>query len=190
MTTAEARDAEHAKYVKAYTIETYRMGGARYTDAVRQLAELPCRGSYLDVGCGRGEMVREAMQLGFAPVCGVEVVPNLVDGRRVIYAEGHALPFLDRSWDVVTLFDVVEHLLPGDDEAVCRELVRVARRHILITANNHESTLPDGTVLHINRRPYAEWERLLAEWFAPGAAAVTACDNIAYERSPMWRVDL
>jgi SAM-dependent methyltransferase len=190
MTMADARQAEHAKYGKAYAIESYRMGGARFTDALRNLADLPCRGSYLDVGCGRGEMLREAARLGFEPVRGVEVVPDLVDGARVIHAEAHALPFAEKSWDVVTLFDVIEHLIPGDDEAVCRELVRVARRHILITANNHESTLPDGTVLHVNRRPYAEWEGLFAEWFAPSAASVAACDNVAYERSPMWRIDL
>jgi ubiquinone/menaquinone biosynthesis C-methylase UbiE len=187
--TLDARQAEYAKYERAYTIESYRMGGLRQQDAIRNLADLPCRGSYLDVGCGRGEMLRHAALMHFKPVCGVEVVPALVDGDRVIRAEAHALPYADQSFDVVTLFDVIEHVLPGDDELIVRELARVARRHVLITANSQRSTLPDGTELHINRRPYDEWARLFAEWFAPARLSVAPCE-ILYEVSPMWRVDL
>ena len=186
----EARKREHEKYAVAYSAEKYRMGPQRMHDAMRNLADLPCRGSYLDVGCGRGEMLDYAeRRLKFASVQGVEVVPNLIDGVRVVRAEGHALPFPDKSFDVVTLFDVIEHLLPDDDEAVCRELLRVARQHILLTANNQESTLPDGTQLHINKRPYPEWERLFTEWFAPATVRVAPC-RITYAVSPMWRVDL
>src|SRR5262245_25423186 len=87
----EARKREHEKYGRAYEIETYRMGGRRWHDAVRNLADLPCRGSYLDVGCGRGEMLIQAIQLGFLPVIGTEVVRYLTDGDRVRYAEAHAL---------------------------------------------------------------------------------------------------
>lgn len=187
--TIDARRAEHEKYERAYAIETYRMGGRRQYDAQRNLADLRYRGSYLDVGCGRGEMLVYAERLGFTPVQGVEVVPELIDDFGVVRGVAHALPFSDKSWDVVTLFDVLEHLLPGDDEAAVRELVRVARHHVLITANSMSSTLPDGTELHVNRRPYAEWERLLAAWFAPAVPYVAPCE-ITYEVSPMWRVDL
>lgn len=189
MTTVEARGQEYAKYSRAYALETYRMGGQRMHDAVRNLADLPIRGRYLDIGCGRGEMLRHAEQLGYRPVQGVEVVPELCDGWRVLQAEGTALPFADEAFDVVTLFDVIEHVLPGDDESVALEARRVARRHLLITANNHASTLPDGTELHVNRRPYDEWARLFATWFAPAEVRVAPC-RVTYERSPMWRVDL
>src|SRR5262245_38447034 len=188
MPLAEARTVEHAKYSRAYALPMYRMGGRRWTDALRNLADLPCRGSYLDVGCGRGETLTEAKRLGYGPICGVEVVPELTDGVRFILADGRLLPFADGAWDVVTLFDVVEHLLPGDDEAVCREVRRVARRHVLVTANNQASTLPDGTELHVNRRPYEEWAGLFAAWFAPASVYPAPCE-ITYEVSPMWRVD-
>lgn len=185
---AADREAEHDKYAAAYQLERYRMGGNRHADAVRNLADLPSRGSYLDVSCGRGEMLAAADRLGYAPIQGTEIVPALL-GPRVIRAEAHALPFPDRSWDVVTLFDVLEHLLPGDDAAACREIRRVARKHLLFTASNRLSTLPDGTELHINRRAYAEWEECFRIWFAPARVRVAPC-RIAYERSPMWRVDL
>lgn len=186
---AAARKVEHEKYQQAYAIETYHMGEMRKSDALFHVANLPCRGSYLDVGCGRGEMLARAEALGYSPVQGTEVVPALVDGVRVIRGEAHALPFADKSWDVVTLFDVLEHLLPGDDAAVCRELARVARKHIILTANSESSLLPDGTELHINRRSSSDWERLLSAWFSPVSQRVLSC-NIQYEVSPMWQIDL
>lgn len=184
----DARQREHAKYVKAYALPSYRMGQGRLTDALRDLSSLP-RGSYLDVGCGRGEMLGHAESLGFSPVGGVEVVPDLIDGTRVVYGPVHALPFPDRSWHVVTLFDVIEHLTPGDDEAACRELARVSSGHVLLTANNSPSRLPDGTELHINRRPFDEWDALFRAWFAPGRVTRVPGPR-AYPSSPAWRVDL
>lgn len=186
-TLTAARHAEHAKYRRAYELPNYHMGGARMEDALRDLRELPSRGSYLDVGCGRGEMLSHAQNMGYGPVQGVEVVPDLLGGDRVVYGEGHALPFTDDSFDVVTLFDVIEHLLPGDDELVCRELARVARRHVLLTANNRPSHLPDGTDLHINKRAYEEWDSLFRDWFAPGA--VTWIKGQRTYVSEGWRID-
>jgi SAM-dependent methyltransferase len=160
-----ARRAEHAKYVKAYSIDGYRMHGSRLENAQADIAALPMRGSLLDVGCGRGELLDFAAERGFDPVRGTETVPFLIDGKRVVFAEGHKLPFADKSFDVVICNDVIEHVLPGDDEMLCRELARVARHHILITANNAPSASHIGEELHINRRPYAEWDALFREWF-------------------------
>lgn len=184
----ELRAAEHAKYVHAYVNPRYRMKGARRLDAVRDLAALPCRGSYLDVSCGQGDMLDEAAGLGFEAVRGTEIVPALIDDKRVVYAEVHALPCPNKSVDVVTLFDVIEHLLPGDDERACRELARVARCHILLTANNKPSFNLRGDDLHINKRPYAEWDRLFREWFA--GHRVTWIKGKRKYVSEAWRIDL
>jgi hypothetical protein len=56
----QARAFEHAKYVLSYEMQSYRMGDHRMADAVRDLQALPCRGAYLDVSCGRGEMLNHA----------------------------------------------------------------------------------------------------------------------------------
>lgn len=186
------RAAEIAKYARCYGgLATYRMGDRRMADALRELEALPCRGSYLDVSCGRGEMLGHATRLGFDPVQGTEVVPGLLKDERVVYAEAHDLPFADASFDVVTMFDVIEHLIPGDDEAACRELARVARRHIILTANNRPSVNPQtGDDLHINKRPYEEWDALFREWFRewfPGAVTWIGAKEYVSE---IWRIDL
>jgi ubiquinone/menaquinone biosynthesis C-methylase UbiE len=189
----EARKAEFRKYVKAYATGTYCMKPARLDDATADLMRLPVRGSYLDVSCGYGDVLRNAEALGFAPVRGTEIMPELIDGRRVVYAEAHALPFPDKSFDVVSMFDVIEHLVRPDDQAACGELLRVARRHVLITANNQPSRNHIGEDLHVNVRPYAEWDRFFREWFGPGAA-VTWLDRNRKDQghyaSNAWRIDL
>ena len=162
----KARLAEHAKYVRCYEAENYRMGKARMSDAVRELTDLPSRGRYLDVGCGRGEMLNHAESLGFTMARGTEIVPELIDGSRVVRGEVHALPFKSDSFDVVTMFDVIEHLIPGDDELACRELARVASRHVLLSANNRPSFNLQRDDLHINKRPYEEWDALFRKWFS------------------------
>lgn len=183
------RTAEHRKYHAAYELPHYAMGLGRMRDALDDLRALPeCKGSYLDVGCGRGEMLEKARQLGFGPkIKGVEVVPQLIGGD-VVKGQAHKLPFKDNSFDVVTMFDVIEHLLPGDDELACKEMLRVAKKHILITANNRPSHLPDGRDLHINIRPYEEWHDLFCKWFAP--ATVTWIKGPRAYVSEGWRIDI
>lgn len=183
---SEAQAAEIAKYKMAYGHPRYRMGDARKAAALAEMAGLPSpwRGRYLDVACGRGEMLDTALNLGFAEAQGTEVVPDLL-GERVTYAVAWDLPFEDDSFDVVTLFDVIEHILPGDDEKVCRELARVARRCVLLTANNHPSNSL-GVELHVNRRPYEEWDGLFKTWF-PGRVTWRPAGG---SPSETWRVDL
>lgn len=187
----ERRTFEHAKYDRAYQNNRYGMGHARMLEAVADLVELGTLGSYLDVGCGRGEMLGHAMVLGFNPVMGLDVVSSLTDGVRVLQGEVHDLPFIDNFFDVVTMFDVIEHLLPGDDELACRELARVAGRHVLLTANNKPSELVPGEELHINRRTYDDWDRLFREWFGHKVTRLYSTDQRRRrDFSPTWRVDL
>lgn len=193
-TLTERRGLEHGKYVRAYRSSGYGMGRSRMMDAMadlNQLADPLDPGSYLDVGCGRGEMLAQARALSFNPVQGTEVVPGLIDGVHVVWAEGHELPFSDDEFDVVTMLDVIEHLIPGDDELTCRELLRVARRCILLTANNKTSQKAIGEELHINRRPYEEWDGLFNEWFDGQATWLhSTAEWPRHNLSQTWRVNL
>lgn len=187
MNIAEARAAEHEKYFRCYKKAHYRMGARRMNDAVRDLKDMPCRGSYLDVSCGRGEMLVHAITMGFDSVRGTEIVPRLIDGERIIRAEVHALPFESDAFDIVSMFDVIEHLVPGDDELACLELARVASKHVLLTANNRKSQNHVGDDLHINKRSYEKWDSLFRKWFCP--AKVMWIHNRDYV-SEGWRIDL
>ena len=167
-TAAQSRQSEVARYEQAYLNPHYRLGDRRAVHIHEHLRRIP-KESLLDVSTGRGEVLHMARDMGFAPGMGTEAVPYLCDGETVLPALAHDLPFPDASFDVVTMFDVMEHLLPEDTCLVCEELRRVARHRVLLTVCNEPSTFGgDGGDLHINRREsYSAWHDELSDHFAP-----------------------
>ena len=77
-----------------------------------------------------------------------------------MFGEAYDLPFSENEFDVVTCFDVIEHILPEDTEAVLKELDRVARLAIILCIANYPSK-HNGVDLHINIRHYKSWDRLI-----------------------------
>lgn len=92
-------------------------------------------GRVLDVGCATGAYVRHLGSRGLEAV-GVDFAPGLIetaraDGGLFEVAQAEALPFEDDAFETVAALDLLEHV--EDDEAVLREMVRVARRRVLLT---------------------------------------------------------
>ena len=162
------RDGEIQAYVQAYRSPRYRMGNGRRARVHAILRALPGRGSLLDVSTGRGETLAMADALGFAPVQGTEVVPALL-GPRVSFAHAHALPFADGSFEHVTCFDVLEHLVEDDIRPALREMLRVARCTVTVSASEKPSSFGAGRDLHISRRPLAQWLAVMRECWGPAA---------------------
>lgn len=177
-TASTAREAEVARYERAYQDSSYRLGVRRRLHIHRHLDRIP-RGSLLDVSTGRGETLKMARDLGHTPVHGTEAVPYLCDGVNVTHALVHDLPFPDDAFDTVTMFDVMEHLLPEDTEAACRELARAARKRVLLTICNRPHVF-QGADLHINRRAsYEDWHRELVALFNTGVMRYGAEGSIS-----------
>lgn len=181
MLTDDARRAsEVERYIAAYKNPAYALGERRRKHIHQHLARIP-KGSLLDVSTGRGEVLALAESLGHGPVIGTEAVDYLCDGIRVEKALAHDLPFGNAAFDTVTMFDVMEHLLPSDTGDVCRELRRVARQRVLLTVHNGPSrSNVDGRDLHINRRPsYEDWHTELAAHFDTGVLRYGAQGSIS-----------
>jgi len=110
----------------------------------------------LDVGCGRGEIIRHCMRLGveavgidYAEVATLmtrDVILQEQEGAEgqpavagVLRADAKKLPFPDHYFDRVLLFDVVEHLYPWELQEALAEIRRVLSddgRLIVHTAPN------------------------------------------------------
>lgn len=103
-------------------------------------AKLEQRERVLDVGAGRGELVRVALESGAALATGVDYsadavamaaetlrVAGLGDRAQVVQGDARALSFDDGSFDLVTMIDVVEHLAPAELDATLGEARRVLR---------------------------------------------------------------
>lgn len=153
---------EHQKYQRAYKRSSYNMGANRKKAAQKNIEELNVRGSFLDVACGRGEILEFAESIGFSPVVGVEVVDYLLGGP-VVYGAAHNLPFEDKSFDVVTSFDAFEHFLPEDTESALFEIDRVSKKAVVLCIALTPSMNIKET-LHINLRPVKEWDGLIRKF--------------------------
>jgi SAM-dependent methyltransferase len=160
------RAGEFEKYRHVYAaLPNYRMGELRMVDARADLlwsVKRHCN-NYLDIGCGRGEMLDYAADVFGLEAMGTEIVPELCDGVRVRELPIHELDqFGFGAFDFVTAFDVIEHLLPGDDMTLIHQLGRIAGKCLALTANNKPSVDPTtGADLHINKRPYNEWDSII-----------------------------
>jgi ubiquinone/menaquinone biosynthesis C-methylase UbiE len=145
-------------YEESYRNPWYGMGQARRDDVQRILSSLPMS-SLLDVATGRGETLAIARELGFKRVMGTEIVPQLLN-EHVVFAYSVDLPFADESFELVTCFDVLEHLEEEEIPKTIAELIRVAARAVVVSA----SELPfvyNGVDQHISKRPADEWFALI-----------------------------
>jgi SAM-dependent methyltransferase len=92
--------------------------------------DLPARARVLDVGCGTGANAEVLaapgrFTVGLDPSALALALARPGGHRAVLRGDGAALPFGDRSFDLVCALDVLEHL--DDDAAAARELHRVLR---------------------------------------------------------------
>lgn len=154
------RDGEIQAYVDAYQSPAYKMGGRRMQFADELLDGFGKGETLLDIGTGRGETLRMADAKGLVAT-GTEVVPYLLN-ERVKFAQAHALPFEDGSFDNVTCLDVLEHLIEEDIRPALREMLRVARKTCTVTVSELPS-IYNGRELHISRRPKEVWLALIRE---------------------------
>jgi len=106
--------------------------GRRVEVLARELArQLPQGGRVLDLGAGDGSVARALMDL--RPDLVVEGVDVMIRPRTLIPVtkfDGGALPFADKSFDAVTIVDVLHHT--DDPAAVMGEAARVARHAVVI----------------------------------------------------------
>lgn len=85
------------------------------------------RARILDIGCGAGANALELSAYGDVTACDRSLDALAFVRSRgvagVVAAEAPQLPFADASFDVVTAYDVIEHV--EDDRTFVRELARV-----------------------------------------------------------------
>lgn len=119
----------------------------------------------LDVGCGHGYTMLFFKKNGQAvTVVGLETDRDLVannnltykgQGIESMYYDGNAFPFQDGSFDVVTCFEVLEHVDSSVQQNLVKEMARVVRNEgvVVISTPNKPVYSPDGISLnpdHIN----------------------------------------
>ena len=113
---------------------------SRRLSAALAVAEVTPGMKVLDVGCGRGEILRHCARLG-AEAYGIDYAPVALDlAQQVVFgeeqfpgktgvaqADAKSLPFPTNYFDRVLMFDVVEHLFQWELENCLAEVKRVLK---------------------------------------------------------------
>jgi len=112
--------------------------------------------SVIDVGCGHNEYlttVRRILPNGVRLI-GVDFSCPSAD---VVADIAERLPFKDKEFDVLTSFDVLEHLLPEQVEGALKEMRRVSERFILSISHVPSKNRVAGKTLHPTVMPETWW---------------------------------
>jgi len=102
-----------------------------------------CAATVLDAGCGNG-FLTAPLEARFARAVGLDYSESMLrlnPAREKIHAEVTALPYPDASFDAVVMSHVLHHMPTAERTAAVRELVRVARRAVVIWEPNRNHPL-------------------------------------------------
>lgn len=129
---AQARALYGADYFAGHSgtgyTDYFGLDAALRRTARRRLAQLPSGAGLLDIGCATGAFLAEAEERYEVVGTDISLVACQVAAARnipVVVARACTLPFSAGSFDVVTMWDTIEHL--ADPTAALSEVARVMR---------------------------------------------------------------
>ena len=98
----------------AYKHKSHTLTVQYYVQVLKWVGNLPRKGIVVDIGCGRGYMVKQFNEIGLDAI-GLDVSEEMAKeakkkGLEVIMANAEHLPFRQSACDVTICFEVLEHL--------------------------------------------------------------------------------
>lgn len=128
--------------------------------------ELPPKSKILDIGCNQGSLVFNLKQKGYENVFGIDVNQQAIDQGKKSYSDirarlssydGKELPFKANDFDVITMFDVIEHIPQVDDflKAQVYCCLKPGGRFLFQTPNKYQNIIWEV----INRRHPTKWKQ-------------------------------
>lgn len=129
--------SKNVDYTTPYHWEMLRFLREKHAYPIRLLAPyLKKTDKVLDLGCGDGKLT-SLLAGRVGEVRAADNQERALKFARILVAAGNVeftrldlcspLPFRDGEFDLVTLFDVIEHLAPGMQAALLREIIRVLK---------------------------------------------------------------
>ena len=125
----------------------------------------------LDIGCGDGYYVLDAVQ-EHIDAYGIDISMDALNNTlsevkdRISFGSISEIPFGGKEFDVITAFDIIEHILPKDTIKAIAEIHRVLKpQGIAIMTTPNPSYFNDWAfdLTHINVRPPKFWRLMLEE---------------------------
>ena len=140
---------------------------------------------WLDVGCGRGELLRFGKP-HFRAVAGCDVSAEMMAACKdlAVKKQEHleSLPFDDASFDLITAVCVFHHVVPEQRALLLRDMVRVVRPGGICCIIEHNPLNP-VTQLIVRRTPVDADARLLSSGVTRRlmrSAGLGQCDTVNF----------
>ena len=128
----------------------------------------------LDIGCYTGSLISDLSQTGFSDVYGVDVDSHAVARgqklypaleARIISYDGVTLPFAEATIDVVTMFDVLEHI-PNVEKFLSQQVQRVLKPGgtLVFQTPNKYTNIPWEILIHKSFTKYKSYHMSLQSY--------------------------
>lgn len=127
---------------------------------------IPKNAKILDVGCNCGSLIYNIYRKGYKNVQGIDINKEaikigkreykLLEKKLKIY-DGYKIPFKNESFDVVLMFDVIEHI-PSVERFIKEEVYRILRKgglFIFQTPNKPMNII--FVYIDNNFNPFVKW---------------------------------
>ena len=109
--------------------------------------------SIADIGCGHNEFIQECKKVFNIKANGVDFACPSSD----IQACATSLPFKNKEYDVITSYDMLEHIPEKELPKVFKEFSRVSERFIFIICTKRSIITINEDILHICKKPPIWW---------------------------------
>jgi ubiquinone/menaquinone biosynthesis C-methylase UbiE len=161
------------KFYEAYNAEYYserkRKGKKHMMKYMKYLRKGSCL-KMLDIGCGEGYYLRDATEEGI-DAYGIDISTHALENAlaevkdRITFGSITEIPFADEEFDIMTAFDVIEHIHPKDTLKALAEIRRVLKPDGIVIITTPSSNFGDwvSDLTHINVRPPKFWKLILEE---------------------------
>jgi ubiquinone/menaquinone biosynthesis C-methylase UbiE len=115
--------------------------------------------SWLDVGCGYNTLIKEVREKYVKDSWGIDFACPVADQVCDVLD----LPFFDKRWDLVTAFDVMEHIYPDDVDKALQEMRRVSKRFAYTICFKKAQLEHKGLNAHATIMSRADWYKKIDE---------------------------
>jgi ubiquinone/menaquinone biosynthesis C-methylase UbiE len=161
------------KFYEEYNAEYYSERTRKSKKHMMKYMKFLRKGSslkMLDVGCGEGYYVRDAIEEGI-DAYGIDISTYALENAlaevkdRITSGSITEIPFADEEFDIMTAFDVIEHIHPKDTLNAVAEIRRVLKPDGIVIITTPSSNFGDwvSDLTHINVRPPKFWKIILEE---------------------------